>query len=96
MSEEEIKDLKSNKDIQIVWGGRRYNTEGMILERYVSKDRIRELVHEMNKFEDEFISKEKVKDKIKEVESYLDNAKENSSIKEYELVIEFLEELLED
>lgn len=42
------------------------------------------------------IPKRKIKEKIKEAEEYLDNAKENSTVKEYELVIEFLEELLEE
>lgn len=44
------KDKKDN--IQVVYGGRRFGTEGMVIKDYISKDKIREKIKELSKTQD--------------------------------------------
>lgn len=44
----EIEELKE-KNIQVAHGGRRFNTEGIILKDYISKEKIREKIEKLKK-----------------------------------------------
>ena len=48
--DEEIEKLKKINNIQVIYGGRRYNTEGIILKNYISKDKIREKIKKYDKW----------------------------------------------
>lgn len=43
-----------NKNIQVAYGGRRYNTEGIIIEDYIPKSRIKEIIEELELFDADF------------------------------------------
>ncbi len=40
---------QQNKNIQVVYGGRRYNTEGIILKDYIPKSKVKEKIEELEK-----------------------------------------------
>ena len=47
--QKEIEELKQNKkdNIQVIYGGRRFGTEGMVVISYISKDKIKEKLKEL-------------------------------------------------
>ena len=49
--QKEIEELKQNKkdNMQVVYGGRRFGTEGMVVKDYISKDKIEEKIEEARK-----------------------------------------------
>ena len=48
--QKEIEKLKQNKkdNMQVIYGGRRFGTEGMVVKDYISKDKIREKIEHYN------------------------------------------------
>ena len=37
-----------NKNIQVAYGGRRYNTEGIVIENYIPKSKVKEKIEELD------------------------------------------------
>ena len=71
--QKEIEERDKKDNIQVVYGGRRFGTEGMVVKDYISKDRIREAIknREIELYadnpENDFIPYDKVIDTLKEL-----------------------------
>ena len=47
--QKEIEERDKKDNIQVVYGGRRFGTEGMVVKDYISKDKIKEKLKELEK-----------------------------------------------
>lgn len=69
--QKEIERLKKD-NIQVIYGGRRFGTEGMVVKDYISKDKIREKIKEIHNkgtFDAEIVLTKLLEENIKEENS---------------------------
>ena len=62
--QKEIERLKKD-NIQVIYGGRRFGTEGMVVKDYISKDKIREIIKELeNRYKNGKIKQQRYYDAV--------------------------------